>query len=171
MSAGIQRAFIFFLVCVVSLDAFAEHYLTVEEALELAFEKPAKVRKFVLPNRAPAATKKLLAFSGELKGGGRGAAFIDAVIGKHEPITYMVVVSEEGEVTRIEILEYRESYGGQVRYESWREQFTGKKDGDPMHHGTDINNIAGATLSCRHVTEGVEKLLKIFEEKKSELLR
>jgi hypothetical protein len=39
-----------------------------------------------------------------------------------------------------------------------------------MRHGRDINNIAGATLSCRHVTEGVEKLLKIFREKKRELL-
>jgi hypothetical protein len=152
--------------------ALAERYLTTEEALALAFEKPGEVRKFGLPNRAPAATKRLLAYVGKLKdGGARGVAFIDAVIGKHEPITYMVVLGEEGEVRRVEILEYLESYGGQVRYESWREQFEGKKAGDPLHHGTDVNNIAGATLSCRHVTEGIAKILKIFEEKKSELLR
>ena len=159
------------LLLAMCVDGFAEEYLTIDEALALAFEKPGEVRKFGLPNRAPAATKRLLAFVGELKGGeGRGVAFIDAVIGKHEPITYMVVVDAEGEVRRIEILEYLESYGGQVRYESWRSQFHGKKPGDPMRHGIDVNNIAGATLSCRHVTEGVAKILKIFEESKKDLL-
>jgi len=159
------------LLLAVCVEGFAEQYLTTDEALALAFEKPAEVRKFALPNRKPAATQRLLAFAGELKDGGRGVAFIDAVIGKHEPITYMLVLNDEGEVVRLEIMEYRESYGGQVRYESWRAQFEGKKEGDPLHHGTDVNNIAGATLSCRHVTEGVEKLLKIFRERKSELLR
>lgn len=153
------------------VDARAERYLTTDEAITLAFENPKAVRKVELPNRAPAASRKLLVFVGEMRNGGRGVAFIDAVIGKHEPITYMVVVNAEGEVRRIEILEYRESYGGQVRYESWRKQFEGKKPGDSMRHGIDVNNIAGATLSCRHITEGVAKILKIFEEKKSELLR
>jgi len=152
------------------IEGFAERYLTVEEALDLAFESPEKVRKMQLPNRAPAATAKLLAFCGELKDGGRGVAFIDAVIGKHEPITYMLVVDAEGKVRRLEIMEYRESYGGQVRYESWREQFSGKKQGDALRHGTDVRNIAGATLSCRHVTEGVTKLLKIFNQNKTKLL-
>ncbi len=152
--------------------ARAGQYLSQDEALALAFEKPGAVRRFDLPNRKPMAEEKLKAFTGELKGGGgRGIAFIDAVIGKHEPITYMVVVSADGEILRVEILEYRETYGGQVCEEPWRKQFLGKKPGDSIHHGTDINNIAGATLSCRHVTEGVAKLLKIFEEKKAELLR
>lgn len=151
--------------------AHAVQYLSIEEALALAFENPKEVRKLTLPNRAPAATRKLLTFVGKLKeSGDRGVAFIDAVIGKHEPIIYMVVLDDEGGVQRIEILEYRESYGGQVRYDSWRGQFEGKKPGDSLRHGHDINNIAGATLSCRHVTEGVEKLLKIFKEKRGELL-
>jgi Na+-translocating ferredoxin:NAD+ oxidoreductase RnfG subunit len=151
-------------------DSVAERYLTTEEALALVFENSKSVRRLALANRAPAAAKKLLAFSGELKEGGRGVAFIDAVIGKHEPITYMLVLDEQGAVQRLEILEYRESYGGQVRYESWREQFHGKKHGDPLRHGTDVRNIAGATLSCRHVTEGVQKLLQIFAERKTSLL-
>jgi Na+-translocating ferredoxin:NAD+ oxidoreductase RnfG subunit len=82
----------------------------------------------------------------------------------------MLVLDSDGAVRQLEILEYRESYGGQVRYESWREQFHGKKPGDSLRHGTDVQNIAGATLSCRHVTEGVAKLLRIFNEQKSRLL-
>lgn len=167
-----NRIALLLLVLTLSPLARAEEYLTEEQALALAFEKPAAVKRFETPNKEPMAADKLKVFVGELKGGaGRGAAFIDEVIGKHQPITYMVVVNGDGEVRRVEILEYRETYGGQVREESWRKQFQGKKPDSPPEHGEDVKNIAGATLSCKHVTAGVAKILKIFEEKKAEFLR
>src|SRR5436853_967266 len=159
----ITRSALFLFALAVCPLAHAEQYLTESQALALAFEKPAAVRRLELANSEPMAVDKLKVFTGELKSGaGRGAAFIDAVIGKHQPITYMVVVNAGGEIRRVEILEYRETYGGQVREEPWRRQFEGKKPGSPPEHGEDIQNIAGATLSCRHVTEGVAKILKIF---------
>jgi Na+-transporting NADH:ubiquinone oxidoreductase subunit C len=148
----------------------ADQYLTEEQALALALEKPKAARRMELPNEEPAAVDTLKAFVGDLKGGGKGVVFLDAVIGKHDAIDYMVVVSSGGEVRRIEILEYREAYGGQVRGAHWRKQFIGKKPSAPPEHGENIQNIAGATLSCKHVTEGVAKILKIFEERKSEML-
>jgi len=33
---------------------------------------------------------------------------------------------------------------------------------DPLELNKDIRNISGATLSCRHVTEGVQRLLKVY---------
>jgi len=143
--------------------ARAETFLTQDQALALVFEKPAGARKTDLPDG-------LRAFTGEMKKGGRGVAFIDAVIGKHEPITYLVAVNADGEVQRVEILEYREAYGGEIRQASWREQFKGAKSDHPPEHGGEIRNIAGATLSCKHVTEGVAKVLKTFEENKERLL-
>jgi len=66
-------------------------------------------------------------------------------------------------VRGIEILEYRENYGGEVRYAAWRGQFAGKTAADPVKLEHDIRNISGATLSCRHVTEGVRRLLALHE--------
>jgi Na+-transporting NADH:ubiquinone oxidoreductase subunit NqrC len=66
-------------------------------------------------------------------------------------------------VRGIEILEYRESYGHEVRMAAWRKQFAGKSIADPLQLDQDIRNISGATLSCRHVTAGVKRLLALHE--------
>ena len=91
-----------------------------------------------------------------------GLIFFDHVIGKHELIDYAVALSPEGAVRQIEILEYRESYGGEIRGQRWRDQFTGKSSADKLGLNEDIYNISGATLSCRHVTEGVKRVLAIY---------
>ena len=97
-------------------------------------------------------------------GNGRVGWFIvDRVLGKHEMITYAVALSPDGAVRRIEILEYRETYGGEVRNPNWRQQFVGKRFGSQLQLGKDIRNISGATLSSRHVTDGVRRLLVMWE--------
>ena len=92
-----------------------------------------------------------------------GWFIVDAVLGKHELITYALGLARDGRVRGIEILEYRESHGGEVRNANWRAQFVGKTAADPLELDRDIANISGATLSCRHVTEGVKRLLKLYE--------
>ena len=34
---------------------------------------------------------------------------------------------------------------------------------DPVRLDTDIRNVSGATLSCRHVTDGIRRLLLLHE--------
>jgi hypothetical protein len=92
-----------------------------------------------------------------------GWFILDRVIGKHEFITYAVALTPEGAVKRIEILEYRETYGGEVRNAAWRQQFVGKKWGAPLTLAKDIKNISGATLSSRHITDGVRRLLATWQ--------
>lgn len=94
---------------------------------------------------------------------GGGWFILDEVIGKHEFITYAAGLTAEGTVKQIEIMDYRETYGGQVREEKWRAQFTGRKYGDKLQLDQDIQNISGATLSSRHITEGVRRLLAFHE--------
>lgn len=157
-------------------------YLTQEQALALAFEKPAEARcqPLVLDAAhrraveekldAPMRQRAVLAYTGILKSTqAPGAALFDAVIGKHEFIDYMVVLDGRGRVKFIEILAYRESYGGQVRGPSWRGQFVGRSEKEPPEHEKNIVNISGATLSCRHVTEGVRKLLAVASVYAAEL--
>ena len=91
-----------------------------------------------------------------------GYFFVDAVIGKHDLINYAVALTADGKVRQVEILEYREAYGGQVRNERWRAQFVGRHHGDPVQIGQDVQNISGATLSCQHVTDGIRRLLATY---------
>jgi len=92
-----------------------------------------------------------------------GWLLVDQVVGKSELITYAVALDAKGAVTSVEILDYRESHGGEIRLAGWRKQFVGKTAADPVHLNRDIRNISGATLSCRHVTEGVQRLLKLYQ--------
>jgi Na+-transporting NADH:ubiquinone oxidoreductase subunit C len=91
-----------------------------------------------------------------------GWFIVDEVIGKVELITYGVALDASGAIKSLDVLAYRESHGDAIRLAAWRAQFTGKRAGDPVKLDSDIRNISGATLSCRHVTEGVHRLLLIY---------
>jgi len=88
---------------------------------------------------------------------------IDEVVGKHEMITYAVGIAPNGSVLGIEILEYVESYGYEVAEAQWRQQFAGKTVKDPVKLNQDIQNIGGATLSCKHLTDGVKRVLVLYD--------
>ena len=88
-----------------------------------------------------------------------GWFYLDQVLGKHEFITYALALDAKGAVTGVEILDYRETYGGAVRNPKWRAQFTGKRYGAPLKLDADIANLSGATLSSAHITDGVRRLL------------
>jgi hypothetical protein len=92
-----------------------------------------------------------------------GGWFIaDEVLGKHEYIPFALALDNEGAVKSMEILEYRETYGSEIRNEAWREQFRGKRYGASLKLNSEIQNISGATLSSRHITDGVKRLLATY---------
>lgn len=88
-----------------------------------------------------------------------GVVIWDKVLGKHQWIDYVVAIDPAGAVKQVEVLEYRERYGAQIRDPQWRAQFRGKTAGDPFKLNEDIHNISGATISCRGVTQGVKRLV------------
>jgi Na+-translocating ferredoxin:NAD+ oxidoreductase RnfG subunit len=139
---------------VVSLTsaAHAVQYLSVPEAQKLAF---------------PAATRFVETQAGrawKAQAGDKviGLFVFDRVIGKHLFIDYAVALDPAGHVLRVDILQYRESYGGDVRSPSWLAQFVGKTRGSSLEVNKDIRNISGATLSSLHVTEGVKRILAAY---------
>jgi Na+-translocating ferredoxin:NAD+ oxidoreductase RnfG subunit len=89
--------------------------------------------------------------------------FVDKVLGKHDFITYAVGLDKEHKVKQIEILEYKETYGHEVRRAEWRKQFYGKDKMNELKLTKDIQNVSGATLSCKHVTDGVRRLLETYD--------
>lgn len=91
-----------------------------------------------------------------------GWLIADEVLGKHEFIPFVLALDESGAVKRIEILEYRESYGSEICEPKWRAQFIGKNATSSVKLGNGIQYISGATLSSRHVTDGVRRLLATY---------
>jgi len=165
------KPLILLLLCLSALSGQAERFLTVDEALRISFPDAKEFRPFTVELRAEQVkaierdTKQKIRkreFKAWIAEPG-GVLLVDQVIGKHDFIDYTVALSTNGAVLHVEILEYREHYGGEVRQPKWRQQFRGRTARDPLKLGGDVYNITGATLSCRHVTEGVKKLLAIFE--------
>lgn len=87
---------------------------------------------------------------------------VDQVLGKHEFIDLAVAITRQGKVQGIEVLTYRETYGGEIREPRWRAQFQGRDGSEVLKLDQQIRNISGATLSCRHVTDGVNRLLQTW---------
>ncbi|UGY06711.1 FMN-binding protein [Bradyrhizobium quebecense] len=136
----------------VASPAYAVQYLSIEEAQKQAF---------------PSATQFTEVQAGRVwkaEAGGKVAGFFvfDRVIGKHLFIDYAVALTPGGAVHKVEILQYRESYGGEIRSPSWLAQFVGKTGGSALKINGDIRNISGATLSSTHVTEGVKRILAAY---------
>lgn len=54
-------------------------------------------------------------------------------------------------------------YGYEVAEAQWRKQFIGKTATDPIKLNQDIQNIGGATLSCKHLTDGVKRVAVLYD--------
>jgi len=150
--------------------AHAETYLTEDQAAAILF--PGIKLEPRIMDLSPDDVKAIEKASSEKVptphvrtwwGPNREALIVDVVLGKHEYITYAVGISSGGKVQGIEIMDYRETFGYQVRGAGWRKQFVGKTSHDPVHLDRDIQNISGATLSSNHVTNGVRRVLQTYE--------
>jgi Na+-translocating ferredoxin:NAD+ oxidoreductase RnfG subunit len=158
------------LLAPVAIVARAEVFLTDDQAVHVLFPHAALARREIELTEAQVKqieesggdkvrSKKIVAYIAK----NHDTVLIDQVLGKHEFITFAVAIAADGTVHGVEIMEYRETYGSQVRNETWRKQFEGKTAKSPLKLNTDIKNISGATLSSAHVTGGVRRLLETYE--------
>ena len=70
-------------------------------------------------------------------------------IGKEQPITIGVVITDN-RIKTIKVMEYRESRGGEIRYDFFTKQFLDATlQADMRNLDRDIDGISGATLSVR----------------------
>jgi Na+-translocating ferredoxin:NAD+ oxidoreductase RnfG subunit len=150
--------------------AYGTTYMTVEQAQAAIFPGTQLTRAFVsLTPEQMAAVEKQSGVSGHKaqvqvwKSAEGGYFFVDQAIGKHELFTVAVGLNADSSIKRVEILDYKESYGFEIRNEAWRKQFAGKTSTSSLKLGDDIKNISGATLSCRHVTETIKRLMAIHD--------
>jgi len=156
----------FLLGSIAPIEAVCEIYMSDQQAAATLFPAKKMLKKnLVLSEEDVEAVEKA---SGEtvrlkeltyFKSPAGELVFIDQALGKHEFITYAIGVDKSGKVKGIEILEYKESYGHEVRRPAWREQFVGKDLKSPLKVDEDIKSISGATLSSVHITHGVKRVL------------
>lgn len=154
--------------------AYAVQYMSISEAQHAAFAEasefaPVMLDRAALDAAVTAVPESALGsgwspqvFQARKDGAALGWLIVDQVIGKSEAITYALALDPHGAVRGIDVLEYRETHGSEIRLPAWRRQFVGKTAQDPVRLDTDIHNISGATLSCRHVTDGVRRLLALY---------
>ena len=157
-------------VLVASTSGYAAVYLTEAEAQAAIFPAVSLTPVTVKLTRQQRATIEgasgVRVRDAELRAwrsAGGSWFLIDEVLGKHEYITYAVGLTRAGAVVAVEIMEYRETYGEQIRQKTWRDQFAGKTVAAPLKLDQDIRNITGATLSSRHLTDGIKRLLATYE--------
>lgn len=129
---------------------FVDRSVTLSKQQKAAIASASRTRGF---------SDRVIAFEVQGSSSRLGTLYIDRVYGKHEFITYAVALDAGGAVQGIEIMDFRESYGDEVRVPRWRAQFHGKRAGQPLEIDKQIRNISGATLSCVHITEGVRRVL------------
>ena len=151
MTKWLQRTAPALAIVSIASPAYAVQYLDISEAQKQAFPTATRfVEQGGRVWKAQAGDKIL------------GLFVVDHVVGKHLYIDYAVALDPEGRVRRVDILQYRESYGGEVRDAGWLGQFVGKTGASPLAVGQDIRNISGATLSSHHVTEGVKRIVAAY---------
>ena len=150
--------------------AQAKIYISAEQAQKILFPNKTLSKNPIiitedLQEKMRVASSIRHAFQGERiwKASDGSWLVIDEVIGKHEMVTYAVALSPAGAILGIEILEYVESYGYEVAEPQWRKQFVGKTISDPIKLNQDIQNIGGATLSCKHITDGVKRVTVLYD--------
>jgi electron transport complex protein RnfG len=98
-----------------------------------------------------------------------GYAILDNVLGKAQPITFLVVFDPKGVVVSSCIVKYRESHGGQVKSARWQKQFVGKSSASGFKVGRDVDGISGATISVNSISRGISKLCALFPYVKKSL--
>ena len=156
-------------------QCIAAKYMSVEQARALIFPlaneyvakpvhlTPEQMREIDKLSGATGRSPQQQVWQALSKGKMIGWFFIDQVIGKHELITYALGINADGSIRQVEVIEYLENVGSQVRYPRWRDQFVGKTVESPLRVDSDIANISGATLSAHHVTDGIRRLLFLHQ--------
>jgi hypothetical protein len=156
-------------IVAIATPAYAKVYLSVEQAQQVMFsgatftQQPLTLTSDQVHAIEKASGTDVLNPHVQLWKVSTGGWFIvDQVVGKHEFIPIAVGLDDSGAVKSVEILEYREAFGDQVRNPQWLAQFNGKRNGATLALNKDIQNISGATLSSKHITDGLRRLLATY---------
>ncbi|MCF8720218.1 FMN-binding protein [Nitrospina gracilis] len=88
-----------------------------------------------------------------------GYAVFETVKNRSWPISYVTVLNQDGSVKAVEVLSFEGARVWRGGYESWAEQFQGKKADSDFTPTI----ITGATVSARVIANGVKKAVAVYK--------
>ncbi|MEO1487435.1 MAG: FMN-binding protein [Bacteroidota bacterium] len=97
-----------------------------------------------------------------------GYAYLGQAPSMKNIFDYTVLLTPDLQIKKSKVLIYREDYGRQIGSQRWLKQFIGKKAGEKLGYGEDVDAIAGATISAKSMTKAVNDVLasiKVLQEK------
>jgi Na+-translocating ferredoxin:NAD+ oxidoreductase RnfG subunit len=100
-----------------------------------------------------------------------GYAFEDTVIGKWGPIHFLVGLDPSGKIQQTVILDYKEIRGKPIAKKRFLNQYKGKTLNNKLMLRKDIDGVTGATISSRSLTDGIRKIVHLFELIKPDLAK
>lgn len=157
------------LLAVVSPTVAAKVLLTVQAALQEAFpgaivERPtvyltAEQKEKIEVLSGQEAASGIVRPARALRGGElAGTAYFDTHRVRTLAETLMVVVDNEGKVTSLEVLSFKEPLD-YLPKEPWYRQFLGRSLDRELELSRGIHGVTGATLTARATTDAVRRVL------------
>lgn len=173
LGPALLPVFLTLLWAAASAPAAARVFLTVDEALKLAFPGCQVERRTAYLTPEQLARARRLAgvevpgalvsyYAASRDGQPAGTAYFDTHRVRTLPETLMVVVDPAGRVTRIEVLSFREPEEYLPRG-PWYGQFAGRELGPELDLKRGIRPVTGATLTARATTAAVRRVLALHQ--------
>ena len=95
-----------------------------------------------------------------------GIAYLGLAESRSEKIDYSILFNLDAIISKVNIIKYRENYGGEVGSKRWLKQFIGKLNGEDMKYRKNISAISGATISVKSMVNSVKLASKfVFSNK------
>ncbi len=89
-----------------------------------------------------------------------GYAYLGQAPSMKDIFDYVVLFNPDLTIKKSKVLIYRENYGRQIGSQRWLKQFIGKRSGDPLTYGENIDAISGATISAKSMTKAIAEVLE-----------
>ncbi|HEX6901472.1 MAG TPA: FMN-binding protein [Thermoanaerobaculia bacterium] len=168
-----RQAVVFLALFLLAGGARAKVFVTVDEALKLAFPgcevarrtaflTPEQVRRARELSGAEVPSALVNYYAATRAGQPAGTAYFDTHRVRTLPETLMIVVDHQGKVARVEVISFREPEDYLPRG-VWYEQFRGKALGPDLQLKRDIRPVTGATLTARATTDAVRRVLALHQ--------
>lgn len=89
-------------------------------------------------------------------------AYVGSAPSKERDFDYLILFTPELKIEKGKVLIYRESHGREIDTPRWLAQFEGLSPQSTIKFRENIDNISGATISARSMTNAVKKVLEIM---------
>ena len=77
---------------------------------------------------------------------------------KFHRFDYYVLFNDKEEILKVEVLHYRENYGGEICSKNWLKQFVGIDTENYSNFNREIDGISGATISVNSLKHNLLKI-------------